>query len=494
MAKRLFIFCLLFLLFSSSYNVFAATWSYQWTNQIVEVPVGASLEGYKSLPKASLYKNGELMSDANITYLREGDWLYYMKDVDTSKVGEYKVWYKAFENGKYKPGTCNNYKCLVTFRVVDKIKPKIEIVNKELTLKKGDTYDFASNVIVTDNYSNDIYLYFDKTIDQIVGEEYVNVVAVDGSGNRATASFLVKMTNISKPIIIFKNLSNTLNIPKNGTLDISEFFTAYDAYDGDITDRIFYPTISLNELGVYDYTVSVTNSSNLQSSYTISINVIDDVSPIIELINDIEYFEYNTDISKINFKDYIIITDNEEIDYNKLSITYSIENVVGSYYVNYSYDDGTFIVQKKLKVVLISSNAPVIEVDDIEIYVNEDFDIFDYINIIDDSDPNIYSSIEVFENIDLSTPGEYPVTIYAVNSSGLSSSKELIVRVLDEDIIAEDEIIVNDNDEFDSVLYYLKKRDEEQQIRNNIIFISLIVVAVGVLVFQIVSYKKKKNI
>lgn len=489
------------LFIACSYEAFgyASTWKYVWENQIIEVPVGAELKNYIDIPKAYLYRDGVLLDDANVTYLKEGDWLYYLKDVDTSIVGEYKVWYKAFENEKYKPGTCTDYKCLITFKVVDKIPPEITIINKEISIKKGVEYNCFDNIIVTDNYDNDVSLYIDKNIDQIKEYEEVKVIAVDSSGNQSEDSFFIRITNIKKPVITFNNIDNVLNVPLNGNIDIKSFFSAYDFFDGDITNRIIFPTINITSIGKYPYTVYVTNSSELEASYTITINVIDDICPSIELTDEVLYFEYNQDFSLVNFSDFVTITDNNDIDYDFLEITSNIENKVGYYIVNYRYFDGTFVVDKKLKVYLTSSKPPTIIVNDIEIDEGATFDVYDYIEVYDESDPNVSNTLKATHQIDADIPGEYKVTAYAVNSSGISITKDFIVTVLDKeaDISIDDNIINNDKENTNSlneILNYLTKKDKEQQIRNNILIIVLILAIGSIVVFQIVSHKKNKSI
>ena len=83
--KKVFIFLsLLISLFPLSFsNIFAAaSWKYVWSNTVVEIPIGDSVENYKDIPYAILYKNNVALTDTNITYNREGDWLYYLKNVN----------------------------------------------------------------------------------------------------------------------------------------------------------------------------------------------------------------------------------------------------------------------------------------------------------------------------------------------------------------------------------------------------------------------------
>lgn len=89
--KTSFLLFFFFLLSFFFINVEAVSFKFIWQDTTVEIPLGGTLENYKNIPIARLYKNGDLLSDANVTYNTEGDWLFYFKDVNTYKVGTYKV-------------------------------------------------------------------------------------------------------------------------------------------------------------------------------------------------------------------------------------------------------------------------------------------------------------------------------------------------------------------------------------------------------------------
>ena len=148
----LFISLLISLFLLTFNNIYAsASWKYVWFNTVVEIPIGDSVENYKDKPYAILYKNNVALTDTNITYSKDGDWLYYLKNVNTQKLGEYKVWYKAYDS-VHIPGTCVDYKCLITFVVKDNIKPEVEVINDTLYLPIDSSYEFRDNIIAKDNY------------------------------------------------------------------------------------------------------------------------------------------------------------------------------------------------------------------------------------------------------------------------------------------------------------------------------------------------------
>ena len=112
-----------------SLDVSATTFKFVWENTLVEVPFGDSVDKYKDIPVAHLYVDNKMVEDANVTYNRDGDWLCYLKDVDSTELKDFYVWYKAYENDIYRPGTCTDYKCKVQFKIVYKEDPVIKILN-----------------------------------------------------------------------------------------------------------------------------------------------------------------------------------------------------------------------------------------------------------------------------------------------------------------------------------------------------------------------------
>ena len=90
----------------------------------------------------------------------------------------------------------------------------------------------------------------------------------------------------------------------------------------DISSKIEYPAIKNDVVEEYSYTVSVKNEANLSSHYTITIRVVDDVEPKLELTTKSLLFDYMIDLNSINFMDYIKdLSDNKEINYDKIMET-----------------------------------------------------------------------------------------------------------------------------------------------------------------------------
>ena len=444
MKIKLFILSISIIVFTilCNCNTFAATWEFRWTNTVVHVPLGGNLSEYSVIPEARLYRDGVLLSDANITYLREGDWLYFMSNVNTTRVGTYKVWYKASEKDKYKPGTCTGYKALISFVVEDLVNPKVDIISDNLFVQRESVTpttaryeeiinDIKTNVNASDNYS-ECEIVLTHNIDfTTVGTYDVEASAIDSSGNRASKPFKVTIYDSSYPVITFNgNGDNYLKLPLDGNVNIRDYFSATDAIDGDISSAIEYPMLKIDEICEYDYTVTVKNKSGNMSSKTIRISVVDDIPPTMVLQTHNLILDYKTDFSEYDYSSKVSLSDNLPINWNNLNITTDVKNEVGTYTIWYSYTDGVYTVSDEITLKCISKEKPKIVADDIVIKAKSNVNLKDFITIIDDSDNNVYESLEIDDsNVNYLKEGTYYATVYATNSSGLSATERIKVII-----------------------------------------------------------------
>ncbi len=484
MKKLIILMSLLFLSIIFNVKLYAApTWEFRWTNTTVEVPLGESIEKYKYIPVAKLYKDDMLLSDANISYMRDGDWLYFLKDVNTSVCGNYKVWYKAQENNKYRPGTCNGYKCLVEFIVKDKIFPTMTILKKDLFIERSNSLDeykinqykelLINNVIAKDNYSN-CTIVIDENIDyKKVGTYKVNVFVHDEDKNCTSNSFNVTIYDENIPVINFINNTEYLNVPMNADIDIKEYFNAKDILDGDISSDIEYPYFDNSYIHDFNYTVSVTNKGGNTATKTICVHVVDGIAPEIKLKTNSIVMDYLADFENMDYRRYIdSIIDNNDIDYDNLTIEYTMENKVGKYSIIYSYFDGYYTAVNQIDVTLVSRQNPILVVGDIKLEKNTNKSLYEYVTVYDESDPNINSNLVIDDNdVNYNEAGSYEAYVYVANSSGLSSKKKI-------------NVIIEDNNKTDMTIVIM------------IIIISILSVATILYIIFFVYYfviKKKRN-
>lgn len=419
-------------------NVSADSFVYVWEEgtTYVDVPLNANINDYTFVPKASLYRNGIELTDAVIHANPNGDWLYLLTDVDTSKVGDYKVWYKLTEE-KYKPGHCQGYKTLVTFHVVDDLPPIITKIPISLTYKIGyEKINYLEQVSAYDNSGVcDITIIDDQVNYNKVGSYSVTVKAFDGY--QATyGEFLVVVRDEEGPRISFLGDNNTVVMNVGEEINLIEYFSAYDDVDGDVTSTIKYNTIDVSVEKTFPVVVSFNDHQGNYSEMEIMVQVIDVGEPEIILKEESLLLDYKTDFSKYDFYENINSAYDGKVDIrNDVGIDISsLENKVGVYSIYYYYNDNSGVYKVECKIHLLSNESPVVDTQDVEVEKGETIDYSDYINVSDPSDSTVSSSMQIDDSrVDFHTPGVYPVYITATNSSGLMTTDILYVTVVEEE-------------------------------------------------------------
>lgn len=102
-------------------------------------------------------------------------------DVDTTKLGSYYITYSVSLDGK-----CNS--SIKNVVVVDTTSPVINFATPELTINLSEinTYDFLSDVTVTDNSNVEPTILVEKNFAAIKGSYSIKYIATDSSGNTTT--------------------------------------------------------------------------------------------------------------------------------------------------------------------------------------------------------------------------------------------------------------------------------------------------------------------
>ncbi len=476
------IFCLLifFTICLFSIDVYGASWHYEWENVYVEVPLYASLNNYDDLPKASLYKDNELLSDANINYNKTGDWLYYYKDVDTSKPGEYKVWYKASES-RYKPGTCQNYKQLITFKVVDKTSPEIILLKEEISIPlMTKDIDYGDYYTIKDNIKDDCIISIDDSLvdyNKVNNEGYkVSIEAVDSSGNKAVAYLKVKVIDMAGPVITFlgdEEEHNYIEVEKNAEYDFTSYFTAIDTIDKDVTDSLKYSYFNNEEVGDYLVTFTFSDLAGNQTSMDVLVKVVDKLAPSLILTENTINLDYKTEPNDAMFRQYILEAKDGIKDISsEVVIDFSdIELKVGTYHVIYSVKDSNEnITETVLTVNYVTDEGPKLIINDVLIEVGENVNLEDFIEVIDESDLNAKDNLEIdTTDFNYKEAGIYYLNVLCHNSSGIYTNDFIKVEVVD-----------NSSTKVASTL-------------NIVLILLVVIVSVAVLIYYLIKKKRSKS-
>lgn len=427
----LFLDCILF--YFLGINTFASSWMFQWdeSTTTIEVPLGSNLQNYITKPKAKLYRDGQLLEDAQISYITTGDWLYLMTDVDTHQCGDYYVWYKAVES-KYKPGQCQGYKTLITFKVVDLEKPKFTECPKELIYWVGsDKPNYLEQIIATDNSGNCKVILDDSLVDYDTPGIYQLIARASDQTNITEQEIKLIVKDPVGPVITFLGENNRILLTKGEEVHLQNYFNAVDKIDGDVTSSISYPKFTTEKEDSFELEVTFSDKNQNKSSIKVMIEIVDCDQVVIELYKESLILEYRQDFQKAlkeNIKHAYL--GNKDISDEITIHTDKIKNEVGSYIVDYTYSYLDKEGKAECSLKLLSNTAPIILVENISIPLNQKPNLLKYISVQDESDPNISSKIEYDESsVDYTKEGIYPVKVTATNSSNLSSVETLFVTV-----------------------------------------------------------------
>lgn len=408
-------------------------WMFLWdeTTTTIEVPLGSNLQNYTSIPKAMLYKDGQLVQDAQISYITTGDWLYLLTDVDTHHCGEYHVWYKAVES-KYQPGQCQGYKTLVTFKVVDLEKPIFTECPKELVYWIGtEKPNYLNQILATDNSGNCTISLDDSLVDYERPGVYQLIARASDQTNITEQEIKLMVKDPIGPIITFLGENNRILLTKGEEAHLQNYFKAIDKIDGDVTSSITYPKFSTDQEDTFELEVTFSDKNQNTSSMKIMIEIVDRDQVSIDLYKESIILEYTQDYDKVlkeNIKNAYL--GNKDITEEIIIHSEKVKNEVGSYIVEYTYSYQEKEGRAQCSLKLLSNTAPIILAKSITVSLNQKPNILDYISVQDPSDPNIESKLEFDDSlVDYTKEGIYSIKVTATNSSNLSSVETLIITV-----------------------------------------------------------------
>lgn len=428
MKKYILVFITLFIILLKI-EANASTWSYRWTNTTIEIPVGSSIYEYEKIPQAKLYRDNIELTDADVKIVTTGDWLYYLVNVNTNVVGDYYVWYKAYEYN-YMPGTCHDYKCLITFKVVDKEKPQITPITEKIRIPKGTKkIDLSQYFNISDNYDKELSIVFNHNIDTTkTGLFPCELVVIDDYKNESKYNFTVEVYNVGVPPRI-EMLVDKIRIKKGSKIDLTKYFRVVDD-DLDKVEIEIYHTIDNMVTGKYTCEITASDSYDIvRKTFVVEIYE-DNVAPMIIKLSDEIKIEYG---SKLSLENYFIIKDDYDSNIKPVFIHNINVNQIGKYECKIVAVDSSGKKSELIFFVKVYGdlNPPRItqEIDYIRIKRKSSYDLSRYFSIDDD---NGKVSYEFFHQIDIQLIGFYECKLVAKDSKGNISVHSFTVEVYDD--------------------------------------------------------------
>merc|ERR1711871_1535647 len=201
-------------------------------------------------------------------------------NVDTTKVGVYKVLYTATDSS-------GNVSTLErTVAVVDTTPPVIEMLgNAEVESQFGEEYSDAG-ARAFDLYEGEIEVTVDNQVNIYeVGAYKVVYTASDSSGNVATAERTVTIVDTTAPVI--EMLGDIEVVVKVGDEYVDAGAKAIDLYDGEI-EVVVTSNVDTSKVGVYKVLYTATDSSGNVSTLERTVAIVDTTGPVIEMLGDVE--------------------------------------------------------------------------------------------------------------------------------------------------------------------------------------------------------------
>lgn len=225
---------------------------------------------YTAKPKIQMIGDKNLKVEVNQPYQDNGAKAnYHFKDVsnniiqkdnvDTSKIGQYKVQYEV---------TCDNKTMIEerTIEVVDTVAPTIMLEGENrvyaTTIEKYKELGFKAE----DNYDGDITQNVIVDTKQISENLYQKIYRIkDSSGNTCEKERQVEIKDIVPPELTL-NGNETQTISVGGVYE-EKGAKAIDDLDGDITSKIVISgKVNTNKIGTYEITYTVTDANQNTST------------------------------------------------------------------------------------------------------------------------------------------------------------------------------------------------------------------------------------
>ena len=454
-------------------NVYAYTGNgFVWSRSDLYVDVNTSFDSYISQIDVKFYYNGNLTNEDVIVEL---DRFYYGSNtIATDTVCDKNVMLYA-----YVPGYTNYSRKNILVHIVDNEYPVIKQI-KSLSFGVKESFSGVDYFSITDNNKIDEstikYDYKEYELAKL-GEHLITVSASDVAGNRTERTFTYNIIDKNKPTL---STASKIEI-EYGSLNVSlsDFVTAYDEEDGDLTNAISYSGYDPYKIGNQLVTFSVEDSSGNKDEVVKEISVVDLKAPTLELTtySDTYYIE---DIDTLNLNSYISkVYDNvDELSFDDVIIeTGDLSKAIGNYQIAYTlFDKAKNYTKRYLSIQIRYKSAPLIEASDFTIEVGDSIDWSKYVSVSSIYDQNVSTNYSIDSKVlDPSQIGTYEVIIEAMDYAGNETTKSIMVTVKND----------NSSATKDSV------SDIYTFIYNNKLII--IVVIVAIFIYLIIFIKKKNK-
>lgn len=333
------------------------------------------------------------------------------------------------------PIACVSTFMLVGYAAVDKEKPVI--VSKNIEVPYGEEFDTAV-IEVTDNRDSRDLLNVEVEQDALdmnqLGTYQVNVVATDQFSNSTTKTIEVDVVDQHGPVFEVQGANDGyyVQVPVNGSADISSYVKAIDNVDGDVTAFMEADTtLDTSKIGLQTVNLKVTDASNNISEQPFVFAISDSEAPTIELLKGadttIDYkstFDINEFVKVAdNLDENVTINVEGSIDTAKLDDVQTLKILAKDASGNESK------AELKLTVKDISGPSIQLSTNSVTIAQGATFDAKAYLlGAVDNLDGDLIANV-TFSGIDTSSSGTKTVTYTVTDKAGNTTTITLEVIV-----------------------------------------------------------------
>lgn len=402
---------------------------------------------------AKSYTNQDLTSLVEVVIKKNNN---VVTSIDTSKIGEYKIYYGVRDGEKYRQVDR-------TIKIVDKTAPTLIIPDSTvIAIEDVPSFNPMDGVSATDNSGELLDIKISGNISAIQGDYKVTYTVTDKSGNVTTKERIVKVIDAIPPTIVLDpNGNNTW--AKTQTTKI----TAADSQSQlNLTSLKYIWTTSTTEpeesafVNSYVNNGNIVSPNNLTGDYylyamvkdtaenktVIKSNIfkLDNTPPTLIVPEDVSMVY--EDVASFNVMNGVFATDNSGNTPTVISSS-NVSSIPGTYKITYTATDSSGNVTIKTRNIIIrDSDAPVITITGANPYTTYVGQTYTDLGATatDNVDGDVTSKIVINSTVS-NIPGTYTVTYTVTDNAGNMASIIRTVYVVD-NIAPEIVIAPNSND------------------------------------------------
>ena len=329
----------------------------------------------------------------------------------------------------------------VTVQVFDTLPPVVNAQNITVYLDAAGSASIIANDM--DNGSADNCALYTLLLSNAsfncsnLGQNQVQLTAMDESGNSATATAVVTVLDTIAPVV--QTQSATVYLDSTGTAVINPALVDSGSFDNCGIDSLYLnrDTLTCADLGQTTVTLFAEDSSGNTSSASVQINVLDTIAPVIGGSSFTLYLDSNGN-AEVDVNQVVsVLTDNCSIDSIWSSQTnFSCADTGGVFNVQITASDlSGNTANGNFQVIVEDTSAPVIVVNTPVVYLDAAGQATLTAGLIDNGTTDNCALDTFFLDrtlFDCNNAGDtVPVVFTAIDVSGNAASRIVSVPVLD---------------------------------------------------------------